>query len=226
MMNTVRLGLRPRSWRAHQDPLHQQLTSEVLEKIAKPCRHPQESIARSGNQHGSFSKCTLCGTRWHVYVLGAWEELPLSQRRPLPQPSGTSAVGPAWGGGELLFDIAEDIYEDTAGAWSQGRSPGHGGATASAKAASEDPLRSTLEAGDTNVDHGLDEVTAYEGMPVYKQVHSDHRIDIIGANAGMGRIIGMCRDYGLSALQPLTLEDSVKAVYKFKPLCVLVAPDF
>ena len=35
-------------------------------------------------------------------------------------------------------------------------------------------------------------VTAYEEMPVHKQAHSGHTIDVIGVNAGMGRIIDMC----------------------------------
>ncbi|CAE7210134.1 TY5A [Symbiodinium sp. KB8] len=59
-------------------------------------------------------------------------------------------------------------------------------------------------------------------MPVYKQVHSDHRIDLIGVNVSMDRIIPMCRDFGLSVLQPLTFEDSVRAVYHFKPLFVMI----
>ena len=66
------------------------------------------------------------------------------------------------------------------------------------------------------------ELTAYEEMPVYKQVHSDYRIDLIGVNMGMDRIIPMCRDFGLSVLQPLTFEDSVRAVYHFKPLLVMI----
>ena len=67
-----------------------------------------------------------------------------------------------------------------------------------------------------------DKLTAYEEMPVYKQVHSDHRIDLIGVNVGMDRIIPMCRDFGLSVLQPLNFEDSVRAVYHFKPLLVMI----
>ena len=61
----------------------------------KPCKHPPASIARSGIQRGSFSRCLACGTRWR-YVLGAWEELPYSQQLPLPQPSDTSSVRPKW----------------------------------------------------------------------------------------------------------------------------------
>ena len=56
---------------------------------------------------------------------------------------------------------------------------------------------------------------------MYKQVHHDYRVDIVGVNVGMGRIIDMCRGFGLSVLQPLGFDDSIKAVYHLKPLCVV-----
>ena len=95
LLQTVRLGLRPRSWIAHCDPIHQQMCNSLLEQVTAPCKHPPASMARSGNQHGSFCRCTLCGTRWR-YTLGAWEELPSSQQLQLPQPSATSSARPIW----------------------------------------------------------------------------------------------------------------------------------
>ena len=94
MCQTVRLGLRKRSWLSHQDPAHQRLTDDLIENLNKACEHPPHMLAKSGNKYGSFQKCMQCATRWK-WVLGAWEELPSSPSpRPLPRsdPSGARPI--------------------------------------------------------------------------------------------------------------------------------------
>eukprot|EP00439_Symbiodinium_sp_Y106_P026079 s1266_g3.t1 len=87
LSQTVRLGLRKRSWLSHQDPLHQRWTDNMIKVMQGPCEHPAHMLAKSGNRHGSFQKCCQCNTRWK-WVCHAWEELPSS---PLPRPSPPSA---------------------------------------------------------------------------------------------------------------------------------------
>ena len=94
MAQTVRLRLRPRGWLAHQDPLHQRWTDNLINYLQMPCEHPAWMLARSVNRHGQFQKCCQCATRWK-WVLGAWEELPSSPSpRPLPRsdPSGARPI--------------------------------------------------------------------------------------------------------------------------------------
>ena len=95
MAQTVRLRLRPRGWLAHQDPLHQRWTDNLINYLQMPCEHPAWMLARSVNRHGQFQKCCQCATRWKS-VLGGWEELPSSpSRRPLP-PSHSSGARREW----------------------------------------------------------------------------------------------------------------------------------
>ena len=98
IMNTIRLGLRPRSWLAHQDPLSLEMTQKLVESASQPCSHPPEALVRSGSQYGSFCKCSQCGVKWRYNKSeAAWQERPSSQQLPLPQPSDSaSARRPAW----------------------------------------------------------------------------------------------------------------------------------
>ena len=58
MVQAVRLGLRPRRWIQHQDPLDMELQEALLNKATKPCAH--EKMHRYGNRSGSFAKCLMC----------------------------------------------------------------------------------------------------------------------------------------------------------------------
>ena len=91
MVQTVRLGLRSRSWLAHQDPTRQEMAESVILEAGKPCSHPPEQMVRHGNQYGRFCRCVQCRTKWRLNDKEAG-----SQRPPLPRPSETSSVRPAW----------------------------------------------------------------------------------------------------------------------------------
>ena len=102
MVQAVRLGLRPRRWIQHQDPLDMELQEALLNKATKPCAH--EKMHRYGNRSGSFAKCLMCEKKWKWSEdEDRWTDLASSKRQPLPLPSSSTASNfldkarrPAW----------------------------------------------------------------------------------------------------------------------------------
>ena len=92
MIQAVRLRIRSKMWLQAQDPMDLNEKEMLFKKATSACQH--ETIQRSGNKHGRYSKCLVCGKRW------VWEESsqtwtePKASKAPrqLPLPSSSTAT--------------------------------------------------------------------------------------------------------------------------------------
>jgi len=92
MIQAVRMRIRPRYWLHYQDPLLMNEMMTVHSRAVAAC--PHEKIQRSGNRHGRYSKCLLCGKSW-VWDEAAqlWTEPKASpKQRQLPLPSSSTGT--------------------------------------------------------------------------------------------------------------------------------------
>lgn len=93
MCQAVKLRLRTKAWLVHQDPMDMAQQAMLMEKLEGPCAH--DHIQRSGNRHGRYSKCLVCGKKWRWNEdRQQWEDPPPSRRGPqqLPLPSSSTAA--------------------------------------------------------------------------------------------------------------------------------------
>ena len=93
MMRAIQLGLRPRAWLAHQDPMNVEILTGLQDLALKPCQHPANMIQRSGNRHGRYARCRDCNMKWKWNGSKQdWDEQPFAKRSSLPLPSSENSL--------------------------------------------------------------------------------------------------------------------------------------
>ena len=99
MSQTVRLGLRPRGWMAHQGPFQMETANYLIEVASPPCQNEASHILRSGNQHGSFGHFfgTNCLGKLYLPVPETTPpSLTSAPRTRTPRAPATPKAGPLW----------------------------------------------------------------------------------------------------------------------------------